>query len=61
MSQELIYRNPELQQLQNDGYEIEVRGGLLIVHHIPYLNSNLEMLTGTLIMPLETTGDIHIG
>lgn len=58
MSQELIYRNPELQQLQNDGYEIEVRGGLLIVHHIPYLNSNLEMLTGTLIMPLETTGDI---
>lgn len=58
MSQELIYRNAELQKLQNEGYEIEARGGLLIVHHVPYLNSNIEMLTGTLIMSLVTAGDI---
>ena len=58
MSQELICRNPVLQQLQSEGYEIEVRDGLLIVHHIPYLNNKAEMLSGTLIMPLITSGDI---
>ena len=58
MSQELICRNPILQQLLSDGFDIEVRDGLLIVHHIPYLNSKVEMLSGTLIMPLVTAGDI---
>ena len=57
MSQELIYRNPELQRLQSEGFEIEVRGGLLIVHHIPYLNCKTEMLTGTLAMALNTSGN----
>ena len=28
MSQELIYRNVELQKLQNEGYEIEAREGV---------------------------------
>ena len=57
MSQELIYRNPELQRLQSEGFEIEVRGGLLIVHHIPYLNCKTEMLSGTLAMALNTSGN----
>ena len=57
MSQELICRNPELQRLQSEGFEIEVRGGLLIVHHIPYLNCKTEMLTGTLAMALNTSGN----
>lgn len=58
MSQELICRNPILQQLLSDGFDIEVRDGLLIVHHIPYLNNKVEMLSGALIMPLVTAGDI---
>lgn len=57
MSQELICRNLDLQKLQSDGFEIEVRGGLLIVHHIPYLNSKTEMLSGTLVMSLNTSGN----
>lgn len=56
MSQELICHNPELQRLQSEGFDIEVRDGLLIVHHIPYLNNKIEMLSGTLIMPLATSG-----
>ena len=58
MSQELICRNPELQKLQTEGFDLEVRGGLLIVHHIPYLNSKTEMLSGTLVMSLNTSGNI---
>lgn len=57
MSQELICHNPELQRLQSEGFEIEVRGGLLIVHHIPYLNCKTEMLSGTLAMALNTSGN----
>lgn len=57
MSQELICHNPELQRLQSEGFEIEVRGGLLIVHHIPYLNCKTEMLSGTLAMVLNTSGN----
>ena len=57
MSQELICHNPELQRLQSGGFEIEVRGGLLIVHHIPYLNCKTEMLSGTLAMALNTSGN----
>lgn len=57
MSQELICHNPELQRLQSEGFEIEVRGGLLIVHHIPYLNCKTEMSSGTLAMALNTSGN----
>ena len=37
MLQELINRNEDLRKLQNEGYELEERGGYLIIHHIPYV------------------------
>lgn len=52
MSNKLIDRNPDLKHLRDEGYEIEVRGGHLIVHHIPYLNSKLEVKVGKLISTL---------
>lgn len=57
MSHPLISRNPVLQKLQSEGYELEVRGGLLLVHHVPYLDSEQNISSGILAMPLTLAGD----
>ena len=38
-----INRSPDLKLLVDEGFEIEVKGGHLIVHHIPYVNSSREI------------------
>ena len=48
-----INRSPDLKQLVDEGFEIEVKGGHLIVHHIPYVNSSREIKYGTLITALS--------
>ena len=57
MSQQLISLNPCLQKLQQEGYSLEVCGGFLVIHHIPYLNANREILEGKLIMSLNLSGN----
>jgi molybdopterin/thiamine biosynthesis adenylyltransferase len=54
MSADLISRNPDLQQLQADGYEMEIRqgAGLHLLIHIPYVNASRQVLRGTLVSPL---------
>jgi len=56
MSQQLIARSPDLKQLRDEGYEIEVKGGYLLIHHIPYLNSSKEVKFGTLVSSLTMRG-----
>jgi hypothetical protein len=58
MSNKLINLNPDLKHLRDDGFEIEVRGGHLIVHHIPYVNSNREVKLGKLITTLVLNNDL---
>lgn len=67
MSQQLINHSPDLKRLRDEGYEIEVHGGHLLVHHIPYVRSNKEIQFGTLVSTLSlrnatTTGapDTHV-
>lgn len=57
MSQQLISHNLCLQKLQQEGYSLEVRGGFLVIHHVPYLNMNREIHEGKLIMALNLSGD----
>lgn len=57
MSQKLINHSPDLKKLQDDGYEIEVKGGLLLVRHIPYVNSNKEIKFGVLVSELTQSAD----
>lgn len=52
MSLKLINLNPCLKKLQDEGYELEIRDGFLMVHSVPYVNSNKEVLKGTLITNL---------
>jgi hypothetical protein len=60
MSQQLINRSPDLKRLRDDGYGIQVKGGYLIIHHIPYLNRKKEIGFGKLISSLTLNGDITI-
>lgn len=55
-----INRSPDLKQLVDEGFEIEVKGGHLIVHHIPYVNSSREIKYGKLITALLLNNDVAI-
>ena len=52
MSQQLINHSQDLKRLRDEGYEIEVRGGHLLVHHIPYVESNKVIKYGVLVSTL---------
>lgn len=53
MSQELISRSPDLKMLRDNGLQVEVRDGLLLVHGIPYVNSECKIKYGTLVSTLD--------
>lgn len=58
MSQQLINRSPDLKQLWDEGYDVAVRGGHLLVRHVPYVNAQKEIAYGTLVSPLKLAGDV---
>lgn len=58
MSQQLISRNADLKRLRDEGYDIEVTSGHLVVKRIPYVNSKKEIRYGTLVSELSLNGDI---
>lgn len=60
MSQQLISRNADLKRLRDEGYDVQVRAGYLILKDVPYVNSHREVKRGTLISALTTAGDATI-
>jgi hypothetical protein len=52
MQQQLISLNPDLNRLQEEGYDIEVKGGHLVVRQIPCVNPSKSVTFGTLICVL---------
>lgn len=60
MSQAVINHSPDLLRLQNEEFQIEVSGGYLAVHQVPYLNSRKEIKSGILVMSLTAAGNIAI-
>ncbi|MDD6581772.1 MAG: ThiF family adenylyltransferase [Bacteroidales bacterium] len=61
MLQELVNHNEDLRKLQNEGYELEMIGGYLVIHHIPYVANVNGALTakddGVLVAKLNLTGN----
>ena len=53
MSHQLISLSPDLKRLRDEGYEIQVCGGYLLIHHIPYVNGNREVKFGILVSELN--------
>jgi hypothetical protein len=54
MSQEQINLNPDLRQLKDNGYAVEIRDGYLLIHEIPYLNPSLKVKRGILVSDLSS-------
>jgi hypothetical protein len=57
MSQRLIDRSPDLRRLRDDGYEVAIARGHLVVTHVPYVNARREVRHGTLACALTLSGD----
>lgn len=57
MSQQLISRSPDLKRLQDEGYDVEVMSGHLLIRNVPYVNSNKEIKLGILASELTLAGD----
>lgn len=53
MLQQLINHSPDLKRLQDEGYELEVKGGYLLIHHIPYVTHLREVKYGILVSELS--------
>lgn len=57
MSQQLISRSADLTRLRDEGYDIEIRSGYLLVKDVPYVNANKEVKRGTFVSTLNLAGD----
>lgn len=57
MSEKLINRSPDLKRLRDEGYEVEVRHGFLVIHSIPYVNSRREVALGKVVTNLTLNND----
>src|SRR2546425_1084665 len=57
MSHELISHSPDLKKLRDEGYDIEVRDGYLLIRLVPYVNSQKEVKYGILVSTLKLAGD----
>ncbi len=60
MLQQQINLSPDLKRLRDEGYEVEVKNGYLIVHHIPYVTSAKEVKFGKLISTLSINNNITL-
>ena len=60
MSLRLINRSPDLKKLCDEGYDIEIRSGHLLVKSVPYVNSKKEIKTGTLVSTLNLANDVTV-
>src|SRR6266700_4258086 len=57
MSQQLISHSPDLKRLRDEGFELEIKGGYLLVHHIPYLNNLKAINYGILVSELTLSNN----
>jgi hypothetical protein len=57
MSPAPLSRSPDLKRLRDDGYFVQLRGGLVVLR-VPYVNHKKEVRTGYLISTLNLAGDV---
>jgi hypothetical protein len=58
MSERLISRNADVRRLRDEGYEVALVAGHLIVTHVPYVDRSRQVRYGTLISELTLSGDV---
>lgn len=60
MSSSLIARSPDMLQLRNEGFHLEVQGGHVLVHDVPYVTPGRNVERGTLAFRLDLTADVAV-
>lgn len=50
--------SPDLKRLRGEGYFVQIKGGLLLMRDVPYVNAERKVLMGTLISSLNMAGDV---
>lgn len=60
MSRQQIVLSPDLLKLHNEGYDIEIRQGYLLVKDVPYVNAERMVKRGILISKLELANDTTV-
>lgn len=60
MSLRLISRSPDLQRLLDDGYDVVVQQGHLLVRSVPYVTPGGTVKRGTLVSTLALAGDVTV-
>lgn len=60
MSHKLISRSRDLKRLRDEGYDIEIRSGYLLVKDVPYVNINKQVKRGMLISTLTLASDVTV-
>jgi hypothetical protein len=58
MSRLLINRNHDLKALVDDGYELDIVSGHLVIYNVPYVNTGKQVKRGTLVSTLDLAGDV---
>ncbi len=58
MSPSLISRSPDLRALADDGYDIDIVSGHLVVRDVPYVNPDGQVKRGILVSTLDLAGDV---
>lgn len=57
MSPAPFARSADLGLLREEGYLVQIKGNLLVLREVPYLNANKELKRGTLVSTLNLAGD----
>ena len=58
MSPSPISRSPDLRALANDGYDIDIVSGHLVVRDVPYVSADGQVKRGILVSTLDLAGDV---
>lgn len=53
-----IAESLDLARLAADGYALEIRGGHLVLHDVPYVTKTCELRRGKLVAPITFAGDV---
>lgn len=57
MSHRPIARSPDLQRLRDEGYDVCIHGGYLLIRNVPYVNATREVKFGILVTALDLDND----
>ena len=58
MSRSLISRSPDLRRLADDGYDLDIVSGHLVIRDVPYVNTSGQVKLGILVSTLDLAGDV---